>query len=206
MRGWVLCVSSKHALERLGGGVDLVIDDGALGVGGQLAGGRRRGAAVGGLRGRRGEHGAVDGDAPLRDPLLGVAARDLSECLRVQGEVLGFDPTVLGDVEQPQEKSPAEEPLTARVADLCNGLYEVMLQVLSRYYAHHGETPAELERMTRRYTSEISILLGPDRDIPAPDVNTDANTMAWIYDTYDMMHPGKNNLPVVTGKPVIAET
>src|SRR6266550_3345716 len=42
-----------------------------------------------------------------------------------------------------------EEPLTARVADLCNGLYELMLQVLSRYYVHHGETPAELETLSR---------------------------------------------------------
>src|SRR6202022_655050 len=44
--------------------------------------------------------------------------------------------------------------------------------------------------------------IGPHTDIPAPDVNTGAETMAWIYDTYAMMHPGKNNLPVVTGKPV----
>ena len=42
-----------------------------------------------------------------------------------------------------------EDPLTARVADLCNGLYEVMLQVLSRYYMHHDETPAELETLAR---------------------------------------------------------
>ena len=42
-----------------------------------------------------------------------------------------------------------EESLTARVADLCNGLYELMLQVLSRYYVHHGETPAELETLAR---------------------------------------------------------
>jgi hypothetical protein len=42
-----------------------------------------------------------------------------------------------------------EDPLTARVADLCNGLYEVILQVLSRYYVHHGETPAELEALAR---------------------------------------------------------
>src|SRR6185436_8415354 len=42
-----------------------------------------------------------------------------------------------------------EDPLTARVADLCNGLYEVIMQVLSRYYVHHGETPAELETMAR---------------------------------------------------------
>jgi len=44
----------------------------------------------------------------------------------------------------------------------------------------------ELERMTRRYASEISIIIGPDRDIPAPDVYTDAQTMAWIMDTYSM--------------------
>jgi hypothetical protein len=42
-----------------------------------------------------------------------------------------------------------EDRVTARVADLCNGLYEVMLQVLSRYYVHHGETPAELETLAR---------------------------------------------------------
>jgi hypothetical protein len=42
-----------------------------------------------------------------------------------------------------------EDPVTARVADLCNGLYEVILQVLSRYYVHHGETPAELETLAR---------------------------------------------------------
>src|SRR5258705_9442922 len=42
-----------------------------------------------------------------------------------------------------------EDTLPARVADLCNGLYEVMLQVLSRYYVHHGETPAELETLAR---------------------------------------------------------
>jgi glutamate dehydrogenase (NAD(P)+) len=45
---------------------------------------------------------------------------------------------------------------------------------------------AELERMTRRYASEIAIIIGPDRDIPAPDVYTDAQTMAWIMDTYSM--------------------
>ena len=42
----------------------------------------------------------------------------------------------------------------------------------------------ELERLTRRYTSEIAILLGPDKDIPAPDMGTNAQTMAWILDTY----------------------
>lgn len=59
----------------------------------------------------------------------------------------------------------------------------------------------ELERMTRRYTSEISILLGEDKDIPAPDVYTDAQTMAWIMDTYSMT-AGSTVLGVVTGKPV----
>jgi glutamate dehydrogenase (NAD(P)+) len=44
--------------------------------------------------------------------------------------------------------------------------------------------------------------IGPHTDIPAPDLYTDAQTMAWIYDTYHIMHPGENSLPVVTGKPV----
>jgi glutamate dehydrogenase (NAD(P)+) len=60
----------------------------------------------------------------------------------------------------------------------------------------------ELRKITRRFIVELGDDIGPHTDIPAPDVNTDAATMAWIYDTYAMMHPGKNNLPVVTGKPV----
>jgi glutamate dehydrogenase (NAD(P)+) len=60
----------------------------------------------------------------------------------------------------------------------------------------------ELRRITRRFVVELGDTIGPHTDIPAPDVNTTAETMAWIYDTYDMMHAGKNNLPVVTGKPV----
>jgi glutamate dehydrogenase/leucine dehydrogenase len=60
---------------------------------------------------------------------------------------------------------------------------------------------SELERMTRRFTSEILPLIGPERDIPAPDVYTDAQTMAWMMDTYSMM-VGYSALGVVTGKPV----
>jgi len=63
-------------------------------------------------------------------------------------------------------------------------------------------TKNELRKVTRRFITELGDTIGPHTDIPAPDVNTDAETMAWIYDTYDMMHAGKNNLPVVTGKPV----
>ncbi len=59
-----------------------------------------------------------------------------------------------------------------------------------------------LRQITRRYITELGDLIGPHTDIPAPDLYTDEQTMAWIYDTYDMMHPGRNNLPVVTGKPV----
>src|SRR4029077_8287798 len=59
-----------------------------------------------------------------------------------------------------------------------------------------------LRRITRRFVSDLGDSIGPYVDVPAPDVYTDARTMAWIYDTYDMMHPGRNNLPVVTGKPV----
>jgi glutamate dehydrogenase (NAD(P)+) len=60
---------------------------------------------------------------------------------------------------------------------------------------------AENERLTRRFTSEISILLGPDRDIPAPDVYTNSQTMAWMMDTYSMTR-GATTLGVVTGKPM----
>jgi glutamate dehydrogenase/leucine dehydrogenase len=59
----------------------------------------------------------------------------------------------------------------------------------------------ELERMTRRYASEILPLIGPEQDVPAPDVYTDAQTMAWIMDTYSMM-VGFSALGVVTGKPI----
>ncbi len=60
---------------------------------------------------------------------------------------------------------------------------------------------AELERLTRRYTYEISDIIGPDTDIPAPDVNTDAQVMAWILDTYSMGQR-RDVFGVVTGKPV----
>ncbi len=59
----------------------------------------------------------------------------------------------------------------------------------------------ELERITRRYTSEIIDIIGPERDVPAPDVNTNAQTMAWIMDTYSM-HKRQNMTAVVTGKPL----
>jgi glutamate dehydrogenase (NAD(P)+) len=59
----------------------------------------------------------------------------------------------------------------------------------------------ELEGLTRRYATEISIIIGPERDIPAPDVNTNSQTMAWIMDTYSM-HVGYTVPGVVTGKPI----
>jgi len=59
----------------------------------------------------------------------------------------------------------------------------------------------EVERLTRRFATEISVLIGPERDIPAPDVNTNAQTMAWIMDTYSM-HVGYTVPGVVTGKPI----
>ncbi len=59
----------------------------------------------------------------------------------------------------------------------------------------------ELERLTRRYTTEIDLLIGPESDIPAPDMGTNAQTMAWIMDTYSM-HRGHTYPAVVTGKPV----
>ena len=65
-----------------------------------------------------------------------------------------------------------------------------------RRYSH-----AELERVTRRYTSEIMPLIGPTKDIPAPDIGTDEQTMAWMMDTYSVAS-GHTVLGVVTGKPI----
>ena len=64
-----------------------------------------------------------------------------------------------------------------------------------------GMSRHEVERMTRRYASEILPFIGPDRDIPAPDLNTDAQIMAWIMDTYSV-NVGHSVPGVVTGKPV----
>jgi len=64
-----------------------------------------------------------------------------------------------------------------------------------------GLSMEELERITRRYTSEIGFLIGPDKDIPAPDVNTNAQIMAWMMDTYSM-NVGATATGVVTGKPL----
>jgi glutamate dehydrogenase (NAD(P)+) len=62
-------------------------------------------------------------------------------------------------------------------------------------------SPREIEALTRRYIAEINDLIGPDKDIPAPDVNTNEQTMAWVMDTYSM-HVGTTVTSVVTGKPV----
>ncbi|MEN8176900.1 MAG: Glu/Leu/Phe/Val dehydrogenase, partial [Pseudomonadota bacterium] len=61
---------------------------------------------------------------------------------------------------------------------------------------------ADLRRITRRFTIELGHNIGPHRDIPAPDLYTDEQTMAWVFDTYDVLNPGRNNRPVVTGKPL----
>ncbi len=65
----------------------------------------------------------------------------------------------------------------------------------------HQMSIGELERMTRRYTSELIDFIGPDKDVPAPDMNTNEQTMAWIMDTYSM-HARHTVNAVVTGKPV----
>ncbi len=62
-------------------------------------------------------------------------------------------------------------------------------------------SPGELERITRRYTSEIMDIIGPERDVPAPDINTNPQTMAWVMDTYSM-HSRHTATAVVTGKPL----
>ncbi|HLH02128.1 MAG TPA: Glu/Leu/Phe/Val dehydrogenase [Bryobacteraceae bacterium] len=65
----------------------------------------------------------------------------------------------------------------------------------------HILSEGELERITRRYTAEICEFIGPERDVPAPDVNTNEQTMAWIMDTYSM-HKRHTVTAVVTGKPL----
>src|SRR5207244_10764836 len=60
---------------------------------------------------------------------------------------------------------------------------------------------AELERLTRRYATEISIVMGPNSDIPAPDMNTNPQIMAWMMDTFSM-HQGYSVPAVITGKPL----
>ncbi len=65
----------------------------------------------------------------------------------------------------------------------------------------HALSKRELERLTRRFAADIGVLIGPDKDVPAPDMGTDGQIMAWIMDTYSMMH-GHSVPAVVTGKPV----
>jgi glutamate dehydrogenase (NAD(P)+) len=65
----------------------------------------------------------------------------------------------------------------------------------------HKMSQGELERMTRRYTAELIEFIGPEKDVPAPDVNTNEQTMAWIMDTYSM-HMRQTVTAVVTGKPI----
>src|ERR1700691_108158 len=62
-------------------------------------------------------------------------------------------------------------------------------------------SPSELERRTRRYTAQLDECIGPEIDVPAPDVNTNEQTMAWIMDTYSM-RSGHTVTAVVTGKPI----
>ncbi len=63
-------------------------------------------------------------------------------------------------------------------------------------------TQNEVRRITRRFITELGENIGPHTDIPAPDLYTNEQTMAWVYDTYEVMHRGRNNRPVVTGKPL----
>ena len=62
---------------------------------------------------------------------------------------------------------------------------------------------SELRRITRRFIADLGNNIGPNVDIPSPDLYTDEQTMAWVYDTYDVMHQGANNRAVVTGKPLL---
>src|SRR6266852_2402176 len=62
-------------------------------------------------------------------------------------------------------------------------------------------SPGELERITRRYTAELFDFIGPEKDVPAPDMNTNEQTMAWLMDTYSM-HARHTTTAAVTGKPI----
>jgi glutamate dehydrogenase (NAD(P)+) len=90
----------------------------------------------------------------------------------------------------------AEMTLKCAVVDIPFGGAKGGVQVDPRLLSDR-----ELERLTRRYTIDISTLLGPDRDVPAPDVNTDARVMAWLMDTISMFK-GESVTGVVTGKPL----
>ena len=63
-------------------------------------------------------------------------------------------------------------------------------------------SPVELERLTRRYTAELLDFIGPEKDVPAPDMNTNEQVMAWMMDTYSM-HARHTVTAVVTGKPIV---
>ena len=65
----------------------------------------------------------------------------------------------------------------------------------------HQMSPGELERLTRRFTAELIDFIGPERDVPAPDMNTNEQVMAWMMDTYSM-HARHTVTAVVTGKPI----
>jgi glutamate dehydrogenase (NAD(P)+) len=90
----------------------------------------------------------------------------------------------------------AEMTLKCAVVDIPFGGAKGGVQVDPRLLSD-----SELERLTRRYTIDVASLLGPDRDVPAPDVNTDARIMAWVMDTISMFR-GEAVTGVVTGKPV----
>jgi glutamate dehydrogenase (NAD(P)+) len=90
----------------------------------------------------------------------------------------------------------AEMTLKCAVVDIPFGGAKGGVQVDPRLLS-----ASELERLTRRYTIDIATMLGPDKDVPAPDVNTDARVMAWLMDTISMFR-GESMTGVVTGKPL----
>ena len=81
------------------------------------------------------------------------------------------------------------------------GEYSVRRREGRNYLRSHKMSTGELERMTRRYTAELIEFIGPEKDVPAPDVNTNEQIMAWMMDTYSM-HMRQTVTAVVTGKPI----
>src|SRR5437660_7514287 len=84
---------------------------------------------------------------------------------------------------------------------MCGGKHSVWRSQRRHYCDPHKMSMGELERMTRRYTAVLVEFIGPEKDVPAPDVNTNEQIMAWMMDTYSM-HMRQTVTAVVTGKPI----
>ena len=101
------------------------------------------------------------------------------------------------------QRVPRRSPRSRRLDDLemRRGQYSFRRRQGRRHLRSSKLSKTELERITRRYTAELSEWFGPERDVPAPDIGTNEQTMAWVMDTYSM-HIRQATTAVVTGKPL----